>query len=88
MGKTVKWGVLGTANIAKWCTIPGMQEANNCELYAIAGRSLEKAELFKEQYGFEKAYGSYEELIEDSDVQALYIPLPNHLHLPWVTKAL
>ena len=60
MGKTVKWGVLGTANIAKWCTIPGMQEANNCELYAIAGRSLEKAESFKEQYGFEKAYGSYD----------------------------
>lgn len=88
MGKTVKWGVLGTANIAKWCTIPGMQEANNCELYAIAGRSLEKAESFKEQYGFEKAYGSYDELIEDGDVQALYIPLPNHLHLPWVTKAL
>ena len=88
MGKTVKWGVLGTANIAKWCTIPGMQEANNCELYAIAGRSLEKAESFKEQYGFEKAYGSYDELIEDGEVQALYIPLPNHLHLPWVTKAL
>ena len=39
----VKWGVLGTANIAKWCTIPGMQQAKDCELYAIAGRSLEKA---------------------------------------------
>ena len=88
MDGKVKWGVLGTANIAKWCTIPGMQEANNCELYAIAGRSLEKAELFKEQYGFEKAYGSYDELIEDKEVQALYLPLPNHLHLPWVTKAL
>ena len=46
MGTKVKWGVLGTAGIAKGCTIPGMKEAENCELYAIAGRSIEKAEKF------------------------------------------
>ncbi len=84
----VKWGVLGTAGIAQGCTIPGMQLANNCELYAIAGRKIEKAEDFKSRFGFEKAYGSYQELVEDPEVQAVYIPLPNNLHLPWVKSAL
>ncbi|MBR6020374.1 MAG: Gfo/Idh/MocA family oxidoreductase [Lachnospiraceae bacterium] len=86
--KKVRWGVLGTANIARWCTIPGMKKADNCELYAIAGRSAEKAKRFAEEFGIEKYYGSYEELLQDESVQAVYIPLPNHLHLPWVTKAL
>jgi predicted dehydrogenase len=84
----VKWGVLGTANIAAGCTIPGMQKSDSCELYAIAGRSLEKAESYKERFGFENAYGSYNELLEDSEVQAVYIPLPNNLHKEWVIKAL
>ncbi len=84
----VRWGICGTANIARWCTIPGMKLADNCELYAIAGRDLKKAERFKEQFGFVKAYGSYEELMEDPDVQAVYIPLPNDLHLKWVKTAL
>ena len=87
MGK-VKWGVLGTANIAKGCTIPGMKLADICELYAIAGRSIEKANAFKDEFGFEKAYGSYDELINDPDVQAVYIPLPNDIHLKWVNEAL
>lgn len=84
----VKWGVLGTANIAKGCTIPGMQQVDNCELYAIAGRDINKALKFKDDFGFQIAYGSYEELIEDSEVQAIYIPLPNGLHLKWVKEAL
>ncbi len=84
----VKWGVLGTANIARWCTIPGMKQAKNCELYAIAGRNPEKAEFFKNEFGFVKAYGSYEELLDDEDVQAVYIPLPNGLHFKWVKAAL
>ncbi|PHU35029.1 Gfo/Idh/MocA family protein [Pseudobutyrivibrio ruminis] len=84
----VKWGILGTANIAKGCTIPGMQQVDNCELYAIAGRDINKALKFKDDFGFQKAYGSYEELIEDSEVQAIYIPLPNGLHLKWVKEAL
>ena len=84
----VKWGVLGTANIARGCTIPGMKLSESCELYAIAGRSINKAESFKEEFGFEKAYGSYEELIEDPEVQAVYVPLPNDLHCKWVTAAL
>ena len=84
----VKWGILGTAGIAKSCTVPGMKQADNCDLYAIAGRSLEKAEVFKTEFGFRKAYGNYEELINDEEVQAIYIPLPNHLHFPWVKAAL
>ena len=86
--KSVKWGVLGTANIAKGCTIPGMKLVKECKLWAIAGRSLDKATAFKEEFGFEKAYGSYEELIADKDVEAVYIPLPNDLHFKWVTEAL
>jgi predicted dehydrogenase len=84
----IRWGVLGTANIARNCTIPGMKLADNCELYAIAGRNPQKAESFKQEFGFQKAYGSYAELIEDADVQAVYIPLPNDLHLKWVKEAL
>jgi predicted dehydrogenase len=84
----VKWGILGTANIAKNCMIPGMKKSETCDMYAIAGRSIEKAESFKNEYGFLKAYGSYQELLDDEDIQAVYIPLPNHIHLEWVEKAL
>ncbi len=86
--RKIKWGVLGTAGIAKGCTIPGMQQAENCELYAIAGRSLEKAKAFQEEFGFEKAYGSYDELLADPEVEAIYIPLPNTMHCEWSIKAM
>ena len=85
--RKINWGVLGTAGIAKGQTIPGMLLAENCTLYAIAGRSMEKAEQFKAQFGFEKAYDSYEALLADPAVEAVYIPLPNHLHYEWVIKA-
>lgn len=88
MGSVVNWGVLGTAGIAKGCTIPGMQQANNCKLYAIAGRNLEKANSFKDEFGFEKAYGDFDSLLADTEVQAVYIPLPNHMHYEWVMKAI
>ncbi|MCR5431324.1 MAG: Gfo/Idh/MocA family oxidoreductase [Lachnospiraceae bacterium] len=84
----VKWGILGTANIARGCTIPGMKQVETCELYAIAGRDLQKAQDFKNEFGFEKAYGSYEELLDDAEVTAVYIPLPNDLHLKYVKAAL
>ena len=86
--RKVKWGVLGTAMICERDTIPGMLEAENCELYAIAGRSKEKAERFKETYGFQKVYTSYEELLEDGEIEAVYIPLPNTMHYEWTIKAL
>ena len=85
---SVKWGVLGTANIARGCTIPGMQLANNCELYAIAGRNEAKVESYRSEFGFKKGYVGYNKLLSDPDVQAVYIPLPNNLHKEWVIKAL
>ena len=84
----VKWGILGTANICTYGTIPGMKLSESCEMYAIAGRNPEKAERFKNEYGFTIAYGSYDELIADKDIQAVYIPLPNDIHLKWVKACL
>lgn len=84
----VKWGVLGTAGIAMGCTIPGMVQADNCELYAIAGRDANKVNDFKEKFGFVKAYTDYDALLNDADISAVYIPLPNHLHYEWVMKAI
>ncbi len=86
--RKVRWGVLGTADIAKGQTIPGMQVAEHCELYAIAGRKIEKAKDYQETFGFQKAYGSYNELLEDPEVEAVYIPLPNDLHCEWTIKTL
>lgn len=86
--KKINWGVLGTAGIAQGQTIPGMKLAENCNLYAISGRNLDKAEAFREKFGFQKAYGSYEELLEDPNVEAVYIPLPNTLHFEWTKRAL
>ena len=88
MENKVKWGVLGTAYIFERDTARGMELAENCELTAIAGRTLEKAQQFKEKYGFQKAYGSYEELLEDKDVEAIYVALPNTLHYEWTIEAL
>ena len=84
----VKWGVLGTADIARGQTIPGMMLAEHCERYAVAGRRLEKAESYRDEFGFQKAYGSYDELLADPEVQAVYIPLPNDIHCEWTIKAL
>ncbi|MBR5116457.1 MAG: Gfo/Idh/MocA family oxidoreductase, partial [Lachnospiraceae bacterium] len=88
MSEEIRWGVLGTAGIAAGCTIPGMQKADDCALYAIAGRSMDKAKAFQERFGFEKAYDSYDALLADPKVQAVYVPLPNDLHCEWVIKAL
>jgi len=78
--RKINWGVLGTAGIAKGQTIPGMVEAENCHLYAIAGRSMEKAKAFQAEFGFEKAYDSYEAMLADPAVDAVIIATPNHLH--------
>lgn len=86
--RKINWGVIGTAGIAKGCTIPGMQLAENCNLYAIAGRSMEKAKAYQTEFGFEVAYDSYEALLADPVVEAVYIPLPNELHYEWTIKAL
>ncbi len=85
--RKIRWGVLGTAGIARSCTIPGMLLAENCEPYAIAGRDPEKAEQFRTEFGFAKAYRGYEELLADPAVEAVYVPLPNTLHCEWVIRA-
>lgn len=85
--RKVTWGILGTATIAKRNTIAGMKKAENCRLYAIAGRNPEKVQEYVNEYGFEKGYTSYDELLDDPEVEAVYIPLPNNLHYEWVLKA-
>lgn len=84
----VKWGVLGTAAILDRSTAAAMQQAENCELYAIAGRNPEKVARFQQKYGFAVAYSSFDELLADPQVQAVYIPLPNAMHCEWTIRAL
>ena len=83
----VKWGVLGVASIAVRKVIPGMQAGEWSEIAAIASRDLAKGQAAAQKLGIAKAYGSYQELLADADIEAVYIPLPNHLHVPWSIKA-
>jgi predicted dehydrogenase len=83
----VKWGVLGVASIAVRKVIPGMQAGEWSEIAAIASRDLEKGRTAAQKLGIPKTYGSYEELLADPEIEAVYIPLPNHLHVPWSIKA-
>src|SRR6267143_1725554 len=85
--KKVKWGILGTASIAVRKVIPGMQKGAYNEITAIASRDKKKAEEAAGKLGIPKAYGSYEELLQNGEVEAIYNPLPNHLHVPWSIKA-
>jgi len=86
MRKT-RWGVLGVANIAVVKVIPAMQRGERSEIAAIASRDLAKAQQAAAKLGIPKAYGSYEELLADPEIDAIYNPLPNHLHVPWSIKA-
>ena len=85
--RKVKWGVLGVASIATRKVIPGMKNGEWSEVAAIASRDLKKAETAAKEMGIAKAYGSYEELLADREIEAIYNPLPNHLHVPWSIKA-
>lgn len=84
----VKWGILGTANIAQIQFLPALKDSKDSVLWAIGSRGKEQAQVMAKEWGAEKAYGSYEELLADPDVEAVYIPLPNHLHREWTIKAL
>ncbi len=84
----VRWGVLSTANIGTGKVIPAMQKGKYIEFNAIASRNLEKGKAAAAQLGIPHVYGSYEELLADSNIDAIYNPLPNHLHVPWSIKAL
>jgi predicted dehydrogenase len=84
----VRWGVLGTARIATVHVVPAMQRAEHAEVTAIASRRLERAEAAARSLDVPRAYGSYEELLADPAVDAVYIPLPNDLHVAWSLRAL
>jgi len=87
MNDKVRWGVLGVANVAVRQVIPAMQQGEWSEVTAIGSRNLEKAQRAAQALGIPKAFGSYEELLADKEIEAVYIPLPNHLHVPWTIKA-
>jgi predicted dehydrogenase len=84
----IHWGVLSTAKIGTEQVIPAMQSGKYCKMMAIASRNLDRAKAAAKQLGIPKAYGSYKELLADPDIDAIYNPLPNHLHVPWSIKAL
>jgi predicted dehydrogenase len=84
----IRWGVLSTAKIAREKVIPAMQAGNYCSIDAIASRNIEQATATAALLGIPKAYASYEALLNDAAIDAVYIPLPNHLHVPWAIKAL
>jgi predicted dehydrogenase len=83
----VNWGILGCASIADLEVIPAIKAANNATLYAISSREKKKLEEFRNKYCPNKAYLSYDELLNDPEVDAVYIPLPNSLHCQWTIKA-
>jgi predicted dehydrogenase len=87
MPSKIRWGILGAAGIALKLVIPAMKKSNSLEIAAIASRDPAKARMASESLGIPRAYGSYEELLADPDLDAIYNPLPNHLHVPWTVKA-
>lgn len=87
MSKVIKWGIMSTAAIGQSALIPAIMDAFDNEVAAISSSSLEKAKDVAAKFNIPKAYGSYEEMLKDSDIDAVYIPLPNHLHAEWVKKA-
>ncbi|GGE31098.1 deoxyfructose oxidoreductase [Pullulanibacillus camelliae] len=85
--KKIRWGIIGSAGIAKRSVIPGIQQSETGEVVALASRSLEKAQDTAKELSIPQAYGSYEALLNDPNVDSVYIPLPNHLHKEWTIHA-
>ena len=85
--KKIRWGILSTANIGMEKVIPAIQQSAHSEVVAIASRDLSKAQAAASKLGIAKAYGSYEELLADPEIDAIYNPLPNHLHVPMTVAA-
>lgn len=83
----VRWGIIGCAGIAVRAVIPGIQQSSTGDAAAIASRGLGKAQQTAEKLNIPRAYGSYEELLADEEIDAVYIPLPNHLHKEWTIRA-
>ena len=83
----VRWGILGAANIARRRMIPALQQSARSQVLAIASRDQATAQCAADEMNIPRAYGSYEELLADPDIDAIYNPLPNHLHVPWSIRA-
>ncbi len=83
----VRWGILSTAEIGLQKVIPAMQQAELCEIAAIASRDPRKAQRAADALGIPKAYASYQDLLADPEIEAVYNPLPNHLHVPLSIEA-
>ncbi len=85
---SLRWGVIGTGKIGRTKVVPAMQRARYCDVVAIASRDADTARRTADALGIRQAFGSYDALLADPDIDAVYIPLPNHLHVPWSTRAL
>src|SRR6185295_264523 len=85
--KRLAWGILGTGNIAKQFAA-GLMDSKRCSLAAVGSRKMETAKTFSGTYKAERVYGSYQELIDDAGVEAVYVSMPNSLHHEWTIKAL
>ena len=85
--KPVKWGIISTANIGVEKVLPGMLKSKDLEIVAISSRKLKTAQEWAGKLGIPKAYGSYEEMLADPEIEAVYNPLPNHLHVPLTLAA-
>src|SRR4051812_9003193 len=83
----VRWGVLSTSNIGRRAVLPAIQRSGNGELLAVASRDADKARAFADELGIPRAYASYEQLLADPQIEAVYIPLPNSLHREWTIRA-
>lgn len=88
MARKIKWGILSTAKIATEKVIPALQASNNGVVTAISSRNTTVAQEVAQKLGINTYYGSYEELLADSNLDAIYNPLPNHMHIEWTIKAL
>jgi D-xylose 1-dehydrogenase (NADP+, D-xylono-1,5-lactone-forming) len=87
MQRKLRWGVLGTANIGRAAVNPAIQTSRNGTLVAVASRDRERAETFAAKWNIPTAHGSYEALLDDPGIDAVYIPLPNRLHFTWTVRA-
>jgi predicted dehydrogenase len=88
MSRPVRWGILGSATIARRCVIPAIAASSNGRIVALGTRSPEAARPVAEAHAIPRLYSAYEDVLTDPDVDAVYIPLPNHLHRPWTIRAL
>ncbi len=84
----VRWGIISTAKIGTEKVVPAMQQSSHCDIVAIASRDTKRAKRVADELTIPKAYGSYEEMLADDGVEAVYNPLPNHLHVPWTIRAI